>query len=256
MQLAPLTPDLEPQFWSIVKQDYCDYYFFIYDWLLEMERTQIFLALEDDAVAGLMVIYNGSIAQLRGEASAVQLMLTNLTRDVVDVQVPQDCESLLLKKYPAFKLKAHVTLMSLKKGEEQPSIKVEPQRLTVADAQEITALMHESYPEMWSDIPVENVRALMTAKEAVWLGIKWQGKLTSFGYAMLTPKVSHVTWIATCPQFENRGYATSIASALIKECLAASEEAIIYVMDDNAVAKRVYLKTGFRPYKSYFFVKT
>ncbi|MCL5876314.1 MAG: GNAT family N-acetyltransferase [Candidatus Bathyarchaeota archaeon] len=71
----------------------------------------------------------------------------------------------------------------------------------------------------------------------------------------LTPKVSHVTWIATSPQHENKGYATSTVSMLVKECLSAAETTIIYVMDDNASANCVYAKVGFKPYKSYFFLK-
>ena len=116
--------------------------------------------------------------------------------------------------------------------------------------------MRESYPKMWSEISAESVKALIAVKEAVWLGIKQDGKLVAFGYAMLTPKVSHVTWIATSPRHERKGYATSIVSALAKECLAAAEAAIIYVMDDNNAAKGIYCKVGFRPYKSYFFVRT
>jgi ribosomal protein S18 acetylase RimI-like enzyme len=256
VRLVPLTPELEVCFWSLVKADYCDYYFFIYDLLLQKQRTQISLALEGEAVVGVMLIYNGHIVQLRGGHAAVEFMLNNLKQDSVDVQVPVDCEHLLLQKYPAFRLLAHVTLMSLKKGEEQLITKIEPERLSVKDAPEIAQLMHECYPKMWSEISAEAVEALFLVKEAVWFGIKFDSRLVSFGYGMLTPKVCHVTWIATNPQYKKRGYATSIVSALVHECLAVADEAVIYVMDDNVVARRIYSNVGFRSYKSYVFVKT
>ncbi len=255
MRIESFTPDLEALFWDVVKRDWCDYYFFIYDWLLQKERTQIFLALEGNEVAGLMVVYDGYIAQLRGEREAVRLLLDHLTLETVDVQVPAYCQDLLLQKFPTSSLKENITLMSLRLGEEQLSVKVQPQRLNAQDAGEIAALMHQSYPNLWGDITAENVVALMGAKEAVWFGIKLGGELVSFGYAMATPKISHVTWIATSPQHGNKGYATSIVSALLKECLAVADGAIIYVVDDNAAAKRVYSKVGFKPYKHYFFVK-
>jgi ribosomal protein S18 acetylase RimI-like enzyme len=256
VRLVPLTPELEARFWSLVKADYCDYYFFIYDLLLQKERTQIYLALEDDAVVGVMLIYDGHIVQLRGGHGAVAFMLNNLKLGSVDVQVPVDCEDLLLQKYPNFKILAHVTLMSLKKGGEQLALRVKPERLSTKDAPQIAQLMLECYPKMWSKISAEAVKALFLAKEAVWFGIKLDGKLVSFGYGMLTPKVCHVTWIATNPQYEKRGYATSIVSALVRECLAVADEAVIYVMDDNVVAWKIYSKVGFMPYKSYVFVKT
>lgn len=256
VRFVPLTPELEARFWSLVKADYCDYYFFIYDLLLQKERTQISLALEDEAVVGLMLIYDGHIVQLRGRHEDVEFMLNNLKQDSVDVQVPVDCEDLLLQKYPHFKLFAHVTLMSLKRGDEQLALRVTPERLSAKDAPQIAQLMHECYPKMWSEISAEAVEALFWVKEAVWFGIKLDGRLVSFGYGMLTPKVCHVTWIATNPQYEKRGYATSIVSALVRECLAVADGAVIYVMDGNVVARRIYSKVGFKPYKSYVFLKT
>lgn len=91
---------------------------------------------------------------------------------------------------------------------------------------------------------------------ALFLGIKQESKLVSFGYAMVTPTVSHVIWIATHRKWRNKRYATSIVSELVKECLNKASTAIIYVMDDNMTAKSVYSKVGFKPYKSYLYVKT
>ncbi|MCL5876312.1 MAG: hypothetical protein M1540_00685 [Candidatus Bathyarchaeota archaeon] len=88
LQLVQLTKDLETQFWRVVKQDYCEFYFFKYDWVLQKDRTQISMAIEGDVVVGLMLIYDGCIAQLRGEREAVEFMLHNLSIDSVDVQVP------------------------------------------------------------------------------------------------------------------------------------------------------------------------
>jgi len=256
MQLVPLSPELEHRFWDIVRRDYADYYFFIFDWLLQKQRTQIFLAIEANVIVGLMLIYDGYIVQLRGEAAAIRFLLANLTLQKVDVQVPSGCGNLLLEKYPHFELKENIILMKVKKGQEQSNVTVEPQPLNAADAPAVAELMHVCYPEMWSEISAEQVEVLMAAKEAIWLGIKVDGKLAAFGYAVQTPKVSHVTWIATHPRYQRRGYASSIVSSLVKECLVLSEEAIIYVVEDNIVAKHIYQKAGFTPYKSYVFLKT
>lgn len=256
MKLTLLTSELEAIFWDIVKQDYCDYYFFIYDWLLVRDRSQIFLAFQKEAVAGLMLIYEGIIVQLRGNYTAVEYMLDSLKLETIDIQVPLSCESALLKKYPDYKLKAKVNLLSLTKGNEILNIDIRLQRLGIEDSLQIALIMNECYPEMWGGITSENIRTLMSSSSTVWLGIKSEDILVSFGYATLTPVVSHVTWIATKPDYENKGYATSIVSALVNECFNVADNVIIYVMDDNASANRVYRKVGFRPYKSYAFEKT
>ena len=182
-------------------------------------------------------------------------MLDTLNLKADDILAPIDCEHLLIEKYPDCKLKTKVNLLNLKKGEERLSVKTVPERLGVGDAEQIALLMNECYPEMWGEVTADNILALMSGSEAVWLGIKLESKLV-FGYAMLIPIVSHVTWIATSPQQENKGYATSIVSMLVKVCLSVADTAIIDVVDDNASANRMYAKVGFKPYKSYFLLKT
>ena len=64
-----------------------------------------------------------------------------------------------------------------------------------------------------------------------------------------------MAWIATHANYRNRGYASPILSALLKEVLESSETAFIYVLSDNATAMHVYSKVGFKPYKRYVYVK-
>ena len=58
------------------------------------------LAFEEEAIVGLMLIYDGSIVQLRGEPEAVRLLLGNLELDAVELQAPIHCEKEVLKKFP------------------------------------------------------------------------------------------------------------------------------------------------------------
>jgi hypothetical protein len=255
MQLNMLTADNEKQLFCLLETDYCDYYFFIYDFLLQKAKTQILFAQQDHEVKGLMVLYDGHIAQLRGDKAAVDFMLENLAHQYTDVQVPQECESLLFKKFNDAKLKANVTLMRLNKGQEHLTLTTQPQKLNGQDAADIAELMHVCYPKMWSDIPKKAIDTILAYKEALFLGIKDDDKLAAFGYAMLTPKVSHVTWIGTNPKYEKRGYATSIVSQLVQESLQVADSAIIYVMNDNPQANMVYSHVGFKPYKQYTFIK-
>jgi hypothetical protein len=255
LQLVEVTPDLENRFLGIVEKDYCDYYFFIYDWLYHRSKTRIFLALENGSTQGIMVVYDGHIVQIRGQESAIECLLNTLKLESVDLQVPLDCEHLLIAKYPFFHFKAHITLMYIKRGWEKISFKVTPERLSKKDADEIVELMHEAYHAMWHDIPLEVVLELLSLKETLWFGIKRDGKLVSFGYAMLTSKICHLGWIATRPGYEQMGFATSIVSSLVQACLEVAEGAIIFVMDDNFIAKKIYSMIGFTPYKSYAFIR-
>jgi RimJ/RimL family protein N-acetyltransferase len=147
-----------------------------------------------------------------------------------------------------------VILLSLKKGEENLKVTVEPEKLSVGDAGEIAGLMHEAYPEFWSVITAEGIAE--TFGEAFWVGIKREGTLVAFGKAISNLSAGHVAWIATDADYWNKGYATSILSSLLKMLFESSSTVIIYVLSDNAAALHVYSGVGFKPYKRYFYVKT
>lgn len=240
----------------MVHEDTLDYYFFKYDFLLQPQKTKFFLAFDDESVVGLALIYNDSMVQLRGEPAVVAFMLGELKLQHADVQVPLACKEILLERYPAALLQEKITLMSLEKADARLDIKVKPEVLHASDTGDIALIMNESYPKMWRDMTKEQVSGFFASSCSYWLGIREQGKLVSFGYATLTPQVSHVTWLATKPQYQKKGYGLSIVSALIKKCLTNGPTAVIYVMGDNEIAKQLYAKVGFKPYKHYFFIKT
>ena len=255
LRVVALSDSLEKVFWGFISRDSLDFHFFIYDWTFKREQTRIFLALgEADVVAGLMVVFNGCVVQVRGSRDAVRLLLDQLDVEGVAVQAPSDCEDIVLERFPVFELKATVVLLSVERGEENVDVSVEPLRLGVRDAGEIAELMHDAYPEFWSVITAEGIAE--TFGEALWFGVRCEGKLVAFGKAVPTPPVSHVAWIATREGYRNRGYATSVLSALLRELFVSSSKAFIYVLSDNPVAMRLYSKVGFKPYKRYFYVKT
>ncbi len=255
LHVATLNADLETVFWAYVNQDPLDFHFFIYDWKFKREQTRMFMALDEaDAVAGLMVVYTDCIVQVRGSREAVRFLLNQLDVEEVMVQVPLDCEDVVAARFPVFEQKAILILLFLTRGEENVTVTIKPEKLCIDAAEEIAELMHEAYPEFWSVITAEGIEA--TFAEAFWVGIRRKGKLVAFGKAVSTPPVVHVAWIATHADYRNKGYATSILSALLKMLFESSETAIIYVLSDNATAMHLYSKVGFKPYKRYFYVKT
>ncbi len=255
LRVAELNEDLEPVFWVHVNKDVLDFHFFIYDWRFKRDQTRIFMALDEaDVVAGLMVVFNGCIVQVRGSREAVRLLLDQLSVEEVMLQAPLDCEDVVVGRFPVSEQKGTVFLLSLRRGEERLRVAVEPEKLAVGDAGEIALLMHEAYPEFWSVITAEGIEE--SFDEAVWVGVRREGKLVAFGKAVAESSAGHVAWIATHADYRNRGYATSILSVLLREVLACSETAFIYVLSDNPTALHVYSGVGFKPYKRYFYVRT
>lgn len=247
-----LTQEFEDAYWRLVKQDYCDYYFFIYDLQMQREQSKVFLALDSNRIVGLMLVYLDRVAQLRGSPEAVGLLLSSLRLSEVDVQAPIDCEDMVLARFPVFKHKENMSALILKKGNEKGNFVEVPEMLSFEDAEEVAQLMRDSYPLMWSQMTADQVKRFCASEANVWYGIRREGKLVSFGSAILTEKMGLVTWLATVEKYRCRGYCTSILSTLVAEGLKKADSMMIYVMDDNAVANHVYSKVGFEKCRSYF----
>jgi predicted GNAT family acetyltransferase len=125
--------------------------------------------------------------------------------------------------------------------------------LDIAEAEEIASIMRHTDPEWWDETTTQRIAEGMN--ERLWLGIKVNGKLVSIGNTRLTDWGSNIGVIATHEGYRNRGYATSIVSALVKEILQKSNLALIHVLSGNLPAIRAYKKVGFKPYRSYFLAR-
>jgi ribosomal protein S18 acetylase RimI-like enzyme len=254
VKVVALDERLEKRFWNHVKEEELDYYFFIFDWRFRRDQTKIFLAMKDEKIEGLMLVYRDYVVQLRGNREAVKLLLGGLALEKVELQAPLDCGDIILEKFSSPKIREHMMLMSLRRGEENTQITTVPIRLGVGDAQEVVELMRGADPAWWGETALESMQKSL--QEAFWLGIKQDRKIVSAGMTRPVEFASNIGVAATQKEFRNRGYATSIVSALVEEILKTSQAAIIHVISDNAPAIRAYSKVGFKPYRTYLSIRT
>jgi len=250
LRIAPIEDGLEQAFWKHVDKDPLDYYFFIFDWKSRRDQTKIWVATEDEQIHGLMLVYRDYVVQLRGNHEAVRLLLNHLP-DLKESEfnVPLECEGIMTAKFVP-QLRQEMMLMSLKKGEENIQITTAPVKLGPEDADEISALMREADPDWWGEMSGDRLKGAMTP-DAYWLGIRQNEQIVSVGQTRFVDFGSNVGVAATRKDYRNRGYATSIVSALVREILSRSPTALIHVIRNNAPAVRAYSKVGFKPYKTY-----
>jgi len=253
MEIVSVADSNEQMFWDYVNRDPLNYYFFILDWVQRREQTKIFLAVEGKEVLGSLLIFADRIVQFRGSRRAVQRLIEYVNLEKVELQAPLDCEDIICQKYKP-RVKQSMVLMRLNRGEEQIRLTENPVRLGIEDAEEVAALMRRCNPEWWGDASAEQLKQRW--ESLFWLGIKKEGKLVSVGNTRFVDFASNIGVVATDERYRNRGYATSIVSALVQKIFQRSPIAIIHVIADNAPAIRVYSKVGFKPYKTYLSIRT
>lgn len=252
MKIVPLDSSLEPKFWNYINQDIPHHYFFILDWKYSRDSTKILLALKQNRIHGMMLIYRQSVVQIRGTSEAEETLLKHVDLEEVEIQSLKKHEPIVLKKYTP-SIRHELVLMTLPKGEETLYIRHPVTKLDIAEAEEIASIMRHTDPEWWDETTTQRIAEGMN--ERLWLGIKVNGKLVSIGNTRLTDWGSNIGGIATHEGYRNRGYATSIVSALVKEILQKSNLALIHVLSGNLSAIRAYEKVGFKPYRTYFLAR-
>ena len=243
---------LEPIFLDYASRDVPDYYFFIYDWRFHKDSTEILLALKDERIEGMMLIYNRRTVQLRGSAEAVKAPLEHVDLEKVRIQAPREHEPIIPSKYRPSRTR-EIILMTLRRGEEKFYVKHATSILTAKDAEEIADLLRQSL-EDWAETTADQVVASME-RGVLWLGIRHNGRIVSVGTAHLVDFGSNIGRVATHSANRGKGYATSVVSTLVKEILQRSEYALIHVLSDNLPAKHIYMKVGFKPYRTYLLME-
>lgn len=253
MKVVPLDSSLEPIFWDYVNQDIPHHYFFILDWTYSKDFTKILLAMKQNRIQGMMLIYRQNVMQMRGTQEAARALLKHLDLEKVEIQSLKAHEPIILTKYKP-SIRYEMVLMTLQKGEENLFIRHTVTKPGVAEAEKIASIMRQADSEWWGETTAQRIAEGMG--EVLWLGIKVNGKLVSIGSTRLRDWGSNIGVVATHEAYRNRDYATSIVSALVKEILQKSNLALIHVIHDNFPAVRVYEKVGFKPYRTYFAAHT
>ena len=252
MRIVSIQNGFESAFWNHVNQDPVHYFFFILDWKEHPEQTKILMAIEGKKIRGLMLVYADAVVQLRGNRQAVEKLLDHVSLEKVELQAPLNCEDIITRKYTP-QIRYELMLMTLKKGEENIQITSQPVKLGPEDAEEVAEIMRKADPEWWGDTTAENRRESL--ERNYWLGIRRDGKVVSVGNTRFTDFGSNIGVIATDEHYRNRGYATSIVSALVQEILKRSPTALIHVLSNNAPAIKAYSKVGYKPYKHYLLMR-
>jgi ribosomal protein S18 acetylase RimI-like enzyme len=112
------------------------------------------------------------------------------------------------------------------------------EELTAADTDEMLALTKLTNPGPFGK---------RTRELGLYLGIHQQARLAAMaGERQRLPGYTEVSAVCTHPDFQGRGYARVLISALLVKIIGRGEIPFLHVREDNAGAIRVYEKLGFK----------
>lgn len=117
LEVVKLGPSLEEAFEEHARKDIPHYFFFLLDWRFNRDRTEIWLALRQNEIHGMMLVYDRRIVQLRGSEPAAEALLSKVELEKAEFNVEPQHRQVVLGKFPLARV-YELILMALKRGGE------------------------------------------------------------------------------------------------------------------------------------------
>jgi ribosomal protein S18 acetylase RimI-like enzyme len=245
LRVIPVEESYEKQFTAFLEAERILHIFTIYDFRYMRDKTKIWVALEDEKIAGYLLEFDNRIVHTHGRAESAAKLLdyTNLDEPVFVIEPhhlrvveehfkplgPTDSSS-----------KGEITTYLIVKADAEtfkPSITHRVKKLGTRDLADVLKSMGDEWKSR-----IENV-----VHRGVAFGAYDNGSLVAVAtVSEILDGLALIRGVYTLPSFRRKGFATSACSALVQELIDLGKEAMLWVAKDNLPAIRVYENIGFK----------
>jgi len=253
MKIIHLDSTTEPMFWRYVEKRIEEYFFFIMDLKQYPNLTKIWIAIDDDGeIQGMLLNYKDKNIQIRGSNEAVKLLINQVDMIPMDITVLNTQKDLLIPKFKENKEEIPLNRMVIHPGENVINNELISDVLNESDREEIASLFRKADPHFWGEVQGKDLEFIETHR---WFGIKRENKIVSFAQIWIGDEVGIISTVATDPDFQRLGFATSLVSRSVQELFKHSPLCLIHVRADNIPAVNTYKKIGFKSYFQFSYYK-
>jgi len=239
-----LTKELVPLLDSFLHRDPLGNAYAIWDLGHSPQRSKFFLLFDEGELVGVLLDYltYGGFHSIWLFGEDIDELLDIELPDKLVFHVPMELEEKVRERFP-IRAGFSMEFMILRRGQERLCQKHEVRPLGLEDARSLAGLRGDAKEE-----EVRKAEAML--REQPFYGIFSGSELASVAcFQAMNPEIWILGGFYTKPEYRNRGYASSLASFLVKQALSRVEHVGLYVRADNRPAKHVYEKVGFRVYR-------
>lgn len=242
-RVVPLGKATEKLLLDFLKRDRILHIFTIYDLRNVRDKTEVWIAFEDEKIAGYLLEFNKKIIHTHGDAESVAKLL-----DCVD------------SDEPVFVIEPH-HLASVKKlfrpiepTDPSSKSKITTYLVVKTDADTFKPLIQHRVKKLGTELLGEVLESLgekwknrveSTLRKGMAFGAYEDDALASIAtVSEIIDNIAFIRGVYTLPSLRERGLATSACSALVKELIELGKEPVLWVAKDNVPARRIYEKIG------------
>lgn len=243
IKVVALTERRERSLFKFMNRDKVSHFFSIYDLKQFRDKSQVWLALSADNIAGYLLEYDKRILCTRGLRESVIPLLRNSTLTEAMLNV-EPCHLSEVRK--TFEPVEPADKMTVGRMTTFLVMKATPDYFKPKPRHEVRELKRESAQELADLLGVQLEQAADLLKGFAF-GIFKRGRLVSYAASPeFLEDLAIVRGVFTAPDERGKGYSKSVCSALVKRLLDEGKKAMLYVSRDNAAALNVYREIGFK----------
>ena len=234
----------EAKYYSYIKDNFAEYFFFHVDYAQYPENTEIYMALDEkDNIHGLLLIWKGQRVQLRGSTNSIEMLLKYKDYNPISITGFEAHKQLIAKYFPDYTKEIAMYRMEMNRENHKSYEKYSFEVLSDSHKEEIASFMNVTDPVFWGSRQPEDITI---DENNIFYGIFENNRLISITSFWKYENVGYITIVGTHPDYWNKGYASSLVSSALKYLFQDKDKCLITVRVKNPPAIHTYEKLGFR----------
>jgi RimJ/RimL family protein N-acetyltransferase len=241
-RIQPLKRSAEVALMEFLNRDRIGNYYILYDLHYLRDRIQVWVASDASGVQACMMEYDGRIIHVRGSPDCVLelLSMSDLSEPMLNIE-PRHLAAVSERFEPVEPADRRTnglitTFWTLKATSKsfRPLIRHDVQELNQTHISDVMSLM---------ELEPQRVQELV---RSAGFGAFDRGRLVSCAFSPNTfEDMAIIRGVFTAAEERNKGYSSSVCSALVQKLLGQGKDVILFVSKDNPAAVKVYSRIGF-----------
>jgi len=242
-QSIQVSRENESLYYDYIKDNITDYFFFLVDYSLYPEDTEVFMALDDNKkIHGMILSWKNRRIQLRGSIESLEFLLKDKNYEPISITGFEEHKEIITKYFPEYIKEIALYRMSLNKGEYNNFERYPFQVLSHTHKEEIASFMNICDPEYWGSVTTEDI---LVDDNNIPIAILENNQIICLTRILKYEKIDYFMVVGTHPNYRNKGYASSLICSILNELLVDKKEFLITVRIENPPAIHTYKKMGF-----------
>ncbi|MFB0503060.1 MAG: GNAT family N-acetyltransferase [Candidatus Bathyarchaeia archaeon] len=245
LRVIPVERSYEKQFSDFLDKDRILHVFTVYDFRYMRDKTEIWVAMEEEKIVGYLLEFDKRIVHAHGSAESVAKLLDCIDLDELVFVIESHHLRVVKESFEPLgstdsSTKGEITTYLIMKVDAEtfkPMINHRVKRLRTEDLAEVFESMGDEWKTRIEDV----------IHKGIAFGAYDNGSLVAVAtVSEILEDLSLIRGVYTVPLYRRKGFATSACSALIRELIDLGKEAMLWAAKDNLPARNVYEKIGFK----------